>query len=83
MYPLILSLTALFHHIISLLGLDDDWKWSLVISAVPAIFQLVTLPFFPESPKHLLLDKDNERAAESGDSSNLVVIKQIMKHFQP
>jgi len=64
-YPLILSLTALFHHIISLLGLDDDWKWSLVISAVPAIFQLVTLPFFPESPKHLLLDKDNERAAES------------------
>ena len=29
------------------------------------LFQLVTLPFCPESPKHLLLDKDDEERAVS------------------
>merc|ERR1711971_1045995 len=33
--------------------------------AVPAIFQIATLPFCPESPKYLLLDKDDEMAANS------------------
>merc|ERR1711971_764166 len=32
--------------------------------AIPAIFQIATLPFCPESPKYLLLDKDDEHGAE-------------------
>ena len=38
----------------------------LAITAVPAIFQIATLPFCPESPKYLLLDKDDEHGAEEG-----------------
>merc|ERR1719336_3847414 len=48
----------------SLLGTPDGWPWLLAITAVPAIFQVATLPFCPESPKYLLLDKDDEMAAE-------------------
>merc|ERR1719361_3242045 len=36
---------------------------AVAITAVPAIFQIATLPFCPESPKYLLLDKDDEMAA--------------------
>merc|ERR550517_1829128 len=49
----------------SLLGTPDGWPWLLAITAVPAILQLATLPFCPESPKYLLLDKDDEMAAQS------------------
>ena len=38
----------------------------MAITAVPAIFQIATLPFCPESPKYLLLDKDDEHGAEEG-----------------
>merc|ERR1711963_467431 len=48
----------------SLLGTPDGWPWLLAITAVPAIFQIATLPFCPESPKYLLLDKDDEHGAE-------------------
>ena len=40
--------------------------WLLAITAIPAIFQIATLPFCPESPKYLLLDKDDEHGAEEG-----------------
>ena len=53
----------------NVLGTEDGWPWLLAITAVPAIFQVATLPFCPESPKYLLLDKDDEMAAEKGESS--------------
>ena len=53
----------------NVLGTEDGWPWLLAITAVPAIFQLATLPFCPESPKYLLLDKDDEMAAEAGNIS--------------
>ena len=42
-----------------------------IISPLPLgqykkIFQIATLPFCPESPKYLLLDKDDEHGAEEG-----------------
>jgi len=48
----------------SLLGTEEGWPWLLALTAVPALFQLATLPFCPESPKYLLLDKDDEHGAE-------------------
>ena len=33
---------------------------------IKKIFQIATLPFCPESPKYLLLDKDDEHGAEEG-----------------
>ena len=54
-----------------MLGTEDGWPWLLAITAIPAILQLATLPFCPESPKYLLLDKDDEMAAQTGSLREL------------
>jgi len=66
-YQLIITLSILLAQVLGMnnvLGTEDGWPWLLAITAVPAIFQVATLPFCPESPKYLLLDKDDEMAAE-------------------
>merc|ERR1719286_60413 len=67
-YQLIITLSILISQILgmsSVLGTETGWPWLLAMTAVPAILQLATLPFCPESPKYLLLDKDDEMAANS------------------
>jgi len=67
-YQLIITLSILLSQVLgmnSVLGTEDGWPWLLAITAIPAIFQLATLPWCPESPKYLLLDKDDEMAAEA------------------
>merc|ERR1712088_264545 len=67
-YQLIITLSILISQILgmnNMLGTEDGWPWLLAITAIPAVFQLATLPFCPESPKYLLLDKDDEMAAQS------------------
>jgi len=67
-YQLIITLSILLSQVLGMnnvLGTEEGWPWLLAITAVPALFQLATLPFCPESPKYLLLDKDDEMAAES------------------
>jgi len=67
-YQLIITLSILISQLLgmsSVLGTEDGWPWLLAITAIPAVFQLATLPFCPESPKYLLLDKDDEMAAQS------------------
>merc|ERR1712117_529087 len=66
-YQLIITMSILLSQVLgmgSLLGTPDGWPWLLAMTAVPAIFQIATLPFCPESPKYLLLDKDDEHGAE-------------------
>ncbi|XP_069819501.1 uncharacterized protein [Dendropsophus ebraccatus] len=43
-----------------LLGTEELWPYLLACSAVPALIQLVTLPFFPESPRYLFIDKGDK-----------------------
>ncbi|XP_018421417.1 PREDICTED: solute carrier family 2, facilitated glucose transporter member 11-like [Nanorana parkeri] len=43
-----------------ILGTEELWPYLLSVSAVPALIQLVTLPFFPESPRYLLIDKGDK-----------------------
>jgi len=67
-YQLIITLSILISQILgmnNMLGTEDGWPWLLAITAIPAILQLATLPFCPESPKYLLLDKDDEMAAQT------------------
>merc|ERR1712025_545857 len=67
-YQLIITLSILISQILGVnvvLGTDEGWTWLLALTAVPAILQVATLPFCPESPKYLLLDKDDEMAANS------------------
>lgn len=41
----------------------DDWRWMLGIVAVPSIIFSILVLFVPETPRWLILYKDDERAA--------------------
>jgi len=66
-YQLVVTISILVSQIIgmdSLLGTVDYWPLLLGLTAVPAVFQLVTLPFCPESPKFILVIKSKEIEAQ-------------------
>ncbi|KAF9977469.1 myo-inositol transporter [Modicella reniformis] len=48
----------------ALTDVNNGWRWMMAISALPAILQLITLPFLPESPRYLV-KKGDIRAAEA------------------
>ncbi|XP_052121869.1 solute carrier family 2, facilitated glucose transporter member 1 isoform X3 [Frankliniella occidentalis] len=67
-YQLVITISILVSQILglgSLLGTEDKWPVLLAITVVPGIFQLVTLPLCPESPKYLLLGRGQEAEANS------------------
>lgn len=45
-----------------LLGSEALWPYLLASNAVPGLLQLLTLPWFPESPRYLLIDKGDRDA---------------------
>ncbi|XP_023678813.2 solute carrier family 2 member 11, like isoform X2 [Paramormyrops kingsleyae] len=47
-----------------LLGSEDWWPWLLAFSGFMGILQLLTLPFLPESPHFLLLDRGDRPGCE-------------------
>ncbi|CAH1992108.1 unnamed protein product [Acanthoscelides obtectus] len=66
-YQLVITVSILVAQILglgSILGTAELWPTLLAITIVPSIFQLVTLPFCPESPKYLL-SKNNENEAQN------------------
>uniref|UniRef100_A0A8C3C3H5 Major facilitator superfamily (MFS) profile domain-containing protein n=1 Tax=Cairina moschata TaxID=8855 RepID=A0A8C3C3H5_CAIMO len=42
------------------LGVDALWPILMAANALPALVQLLTLPFFPDSPRYLLIDKKDK-----------------------
>ncbi|NWQ78113.1 GTR5 protein, partial [Columbina picui] len=46
-----------------ILGNATGWPILLGITGIPSLVQLLTLPFFPESPRYLLLQKGDEEQA--------------------
>jgi len=67
-YQLIITISILLAQVMGMrnvLGNQAGWPWLLFLTVIPGVLQLVTLPFCPESPKHLLLDKDDEERAVS------------------
>lgn len=68
MYQLIITISILLSQILGLngiLGNDAGWPWLLGLTIIPGLMQVVMLPFCPESPKYLLLDKNDEGKATS------------------
>lgn len=66
-YQLIITISILIAQIISMsnfLGTETYWPLLLALTIVPAIFQCITLPFCPESPKYLLLSKGKDVDAQ-------------------
>ncbi|XP_037535038.1 solute carrier family 2, facilitated glucose transporter member 5 [Nematolebias whitei] len=47
-----------------LLGQESRWNYLFSFLAVPAVLQLCVLPFLPESPRYLLMEKRDEAGAE-------------------
>ncbi|KAG7480894.1 hypothetical protein MATL_G00061130 [Megalops atlanticus] len=43
-----------------LLGREEHWPILLSTTCIPAVLQLLILPWFPESPRYLLIDKGDE-----------------------
>ncbi|TDH14404.1 hypothetical protein EPR50_G00042800 [Perca flavescens] len=47
-----------------LLGQESRWSYLFSFLALPAILQLCVLPFLPESPRYLLIERRDEAGAE-------------------
>ncbi|XP_078523937.1 solute carrier family 2, facilitated glucose transporter member 11 isoform X1 [Lissotriton helveticus] len=43
-----------------ILGSEESWPLLLASNAVPALLQLITLPWLPESPRYLLIDRGDK-----------------------
>ncbi|KAJ8339090.1 hypothetical protein SKAU_G00358760 [Synaphobranchus kaupii] len=61
------SMGKLFGQLMGLrevLGSEEWWPWLLAFPGLTAAIQLLTLPFFPESPRYLLLDRGDRQGCE-------------------
>ncbi|KAM7006690.1 solute carrier family 2, facilitated glucose transporter member 9 [Tautogolabrus adspersus] len=47
-----------------LFGQESRWNYLFSFLALPAVLQLCVLPFLPESPRYLLMERRDEAAAE-------------------
>ncbi|XP_065552900.1 solute carrier family 2, facilitated glucose transporter member 5-like [Lathamus discolor] len=63
---LFISIGILIAQILGLniiLGNAKGWPVLLALTGIPSLIQLLILPFFPESPRYLLIQKGNEEQA--------------------
>ncbi|XP_077482045.1 solute carrier family 2, facilitated glucose transporter member 11-like [Stigmatopora argus] len=75
------------------LGTEALWPYLLASNMLPGLIQLLTLPWFPESPSYLLIDRgDREACARAlerlrGGASPTLEMREILaeqgKHPQP
>ncbi|XP_057342076.1 solute carrier family 2, facilitated glucose transporter member 1-like isoform X3 [Microplitis mediator] len=68
-YQLIVTISILVSQILSMdkvLGTEEQWPLLLCLTIIPAIFQCITLPLCPESPKYLLLSRGKDVDAQRG-----------------
>ncbi|XP_018413019.1 PREDICTED: solute carrier family 2, facilitated glucose transporter member 5 [Nanorana parkeri] len=48
-----------------ILGNKNGWPILLALTGIPAVLELIFLPFFPESPRYTLLHKGNDEKARA------------------
>lgn len=53
------------------MGSEELWPLLLSVIFVPALLQCVLLPFCPESPRFLLINRNEENRAKSGKGGAL------------
>ncbi|XP_028309382.1 solute carrier family 2, facilitated glucose transporter member 5 isoform X1 [Gouania willdenowi] len=49
----------------NILGTSTGWTLMLGLTGVPAVMELLLLPFFPESPRYMLIQRGDERTAKT------------------
>lgn len=64
-----------FHR--ELLGREEHWPILLSTTCIPAIVQLIILPWFPESPRYLFIDRKDEDGCKKGKSEELLIVLYI------
>ena len=62
-----------------LLGTDKGWPYLLGIALFPSVLQLLLLPFCPESPRYLLITKQQEQAARAGWYYRMFIVHHSIK----
>lgn len=82
-YQLIITVSILISQILGmngLLGTETGWPVLLSLIIVPAIFQLLTMPFCVDSPKYLW-SKGKEQSAAQGNELTALNIMCIMQLY--
>uniref|UniRef100_A0A4W5KGP9 Solute carrier family 2 member 9, like 1 n=1 Tax=Hucho hucho TaxID=62062 RepID=A0A4W5KGP9_9TELE len=69
------KLSGQFVGLREILGREDSWNILLCVSTCFSVVQLLTLPFFPEAPRYLLIEKGNAEACKKGSLCFLIVTK--------
>ncbi|XP_009080949.1 PREDICTED: solute carrier family 2, facilitated glucose transporter member 11-like [Acanthisitta chloris] len=70
------------------LGVDALWPMLMAANVVPALIQLLALPFFPDSPRYLLIDKKDKEACIKavkqlwGDGDHMAEIDDMMSEAE-
>ncbi|KAM4610669.1 solute carrier family 2, facilitated glucose transporter member 5 [Polymixia lowei] len=49
-----------------ILGNNTGWPLMLGLTGIPALLELMLLPFFPESPRYMLIQRGDEKTARKG-----------------
>lgn len=51
---------------------EEHWPLFLSLVVIPTMFQLMLLPWFPESPRYLLIEKRNVHATITGEEASSI-----------
>ncbi|XP_047439545.1 solute carrier family 2 member 9, like 1 [Mugil cephalus] len=58
------KLSAQFFGLSEILGREELWNILLCVPACLSVVQIIVLPFLPEAPRYLLIDKGDEKACK-------------------
>jgi len=59
--------------------LSLGWPIMLGLTGIPAAIQLLLLPFFPESPRYMLIQKGDEKTARKG-TEGVILVSHVKAH---
>lgn len=59
--------------------LSLGWPIMLGLTGIPAAIELLLLPFFPESPRYMLIQKGDEQTARKGTEGVILVYVRAHK----
>ena len=47
---------------IAFANVHEGWRYMFGIAGIPALFQLIVMPYLPESPRHLIIAGHDDKA---------------------
>lgn len=68
-YQLVITISIVFAQAMGfeqVLGTQKLWPYLFVIILIPAVLMMLALPFCPESPKHILIIRNDDAGAQKG-----------------